>query len=319
MVNPIVPVILSGGSGTRLWPVSRESFPKQLWPLVSDRTLIQETALRAVGEGFAPPIVVCNQEHRFLIAEQLRAAGIPMRASCWSRWAATARPAIAAAAAAGRRGRSGRRAVDDGRRRRDRRHRRRLHAALARRGRGGARRARSSPSACSPTAPETGYGYIELGAAAADGAPGVHARRPLHREAGRGDARRAWSPAGGTCGTPACSCSRRATLLEEMETHAPDVLHAVRRGGRGRDAATSTSSASARPRSPPAPRSASTTRWPSAPTAPPWCRPTSAGRTWEAGARCGNSARKDAAGNVAHGRRAAGGVRATATSAATAC
>ena len=72
----IVPVILSGGSGTRLWPVSRESFPKQLWPLVSDRTLLQETALRAHGDGFAPPVVVCNQEHRFLIAEQLRAVGI---------------------------------------------------------------------------------------------------------------------------------------------------------------------------------------------------------------------------------------------------
>ena len=73
----IVPVILSGGSGTRLWPVSRESFPKQLWPLISDRTLLQETALRArAAMASRPPIVVCNQEHRFLIAEQLRAAGI---------------------------------------------------------------------------------------------------------------------------------------------------------------------------------------------------------------------------------------------------
>src|SRR6185312_16189648 len=72
----VIPVILSGGSGSRLWPVSRESFPKQLWPLVSDRTMIQETALRARGQAFRPPVVVCNQEHRFLIAEQLRLAGI---------------------------------------------------------------------------------------------------------------------------------------------------------------------------------------------------------------------------------------------------
>ena len=50
----IVPVILSGGSGTRLWPVSRESFPKQLWPLISEHTLLQETALRARGDRFAP-------------------------------------------------------------------------------------------------------------------------------------------------------------------------------------------------------------------------------------------------------------------------
>jgi len=47
--HPIVPVILSGGSGTRLWPVSRESFPKQLWPLTSAHSLLQETALRARG------------------------------------------------------------------------------------------------------------------------------------------------------------------------------------------------------------------------------------------------------------------------------
>src|SRR3954470_12507225 len=72
----VVPVILSGGSGTRLWPVSRESFPKQLWPLVTERTMLQETALRGVGPGFAAPVIVSNQEHRFLIAEQSGAAGI---------------------------------------------------------------------------------------------------------------------------------------------------------------------------------------------------------------------------------------------------
>ena len=72
----IVPVILSGGSGTRLWPVSRESFPKQFWPLISERTMIQDTAARAIGPGFAAPVVVCNQEHRFLVAEQMRALGI---------------------------------------------------------------------------------------------------------------------------------------------------------------------------------------------------------------------------------------------------
>ena len=72
----IVPVILSGGTGTRLWPVSRESFPKQFWPLISEHSMIQETARRALGDGFTAPIVVCNQEHRFLAAEQMRTAGI---------------------------------------------------------------------------------------------------------------------------------------------------------------------------------------------------------------------------------------------------
>jgi mannose-1-phosphate guanylyltransferase len=72
----VVPVILSGGSGARLWPVPRASFPTQFGPLISDRSMIQETALRAAGPGFAPPILVCNQEHRFLAAEQMRQAGV---------------------------------------------------------------------------------------------------------------------------------------------------------------------------------------------------------------------------------------------------
>jgi mannose-1-phosphate guanylyltransferase/mannose-6-phosphate isomerase len=72
----IVPVILSGGSGTRLWPLSRKALPKQLLALTGERTMIQQTAGRAQGEGFAAPLVISGQDHRFLIAEQLRAAGI---------------------------------------------------------------------------------------------------------------------------------------------------------------------------------------------------------------------------------------------------
>src|ERR1700760_2045895 len=72
----ITPVILSGGAGSRLWPLSRKALPKQLLPLAGSATMIQETAARASGNGFAPPIVISNQEYRFLIAEQLRAAGI---------------------------------------------------------------------------------------------------------------------------------------------------------------------------------------------------------------------------------------------------
>jgi mannose-1-phosphate guanylyltransferase/mannose-6-phosphate isomerase len=72
-MSRIVPVILSGGSGTRLWPLSREHYPKQLLPLIGERTMIQETALRLDGSSEqAPVLVVCNEEHRFLVAEQLR-------------------------------------------------------------------------------------------------------------------------------------------------------------------------------------------------------------------------------------------------------
>lgn len=69
----IYPVILCGGNGTRLWPLSRTALPKQFLPLVTNKTLFQETLLRLQDlADLAPPLVVCNNEHRFLAAEQLR-------------------------------------------------------------------------------------------------------------------------------------------------------------------------------------------------------------------------------------------------------
>jgi mannose-1-phosphate guanylyltransferase/mannose-6-phosphate isomerase len=68
-----VPVVLCGGSGTRLWPLSRSYLPKQFLPLVSERTMLQETLSRLQGlEGAQAPIAIANEEHRFLVAEQLR-------------------------------------------------------------------------------------------------------------------------------------------------------------------------------------------------------------------------------------------------------
>lgn len=75
--QPVIPVVLSGGSGTRLWPMSREHYPKQLLALSGGgETMLQATLLRVSGlEGLSAPIVVCNEAHRFLVAEQLRRLG----------------------------------------------------------------------------------------------------------------------------------------------------------------------------------------------------------------------------------------------------
>ena len=99
MAANIYPVILSGGSGTRLWPQSRTSYPKQFLPLVSDQSLLQETARRVSDPtAFAAPLMVCNEEHRFLVAEQLREIGIQPSHIVLEPVARNTAPAVAVAA-----------------------------------------------------------------------------------------------------------------------------------------------------------------------------------------------------------------------------
>src|SRR5919109_538486 len=95
----IHPVILSGGSGTRLWPMSRRMLPKQFLPLVSTRTMIQETVSRLAGiADCAPPVVVSNHEHRFLVAEQLAEIGVRPAVQILEPAGRNTAPAVAVAA-----------------------------------------------------------------------------------------------------------------------------------------------------------------------------------------------------------------------------
>ena len=95
----LIPVILSGGAGTRLWPLSRELYPKQFLPLTGERTMIQETALRAVGLASATaPIVVCNEAHRFMVAEQMHQIGAQPQAILLEPVGRNTAPALAVAA-----------------------------------------------------------------------------------------------------------------------------------------------------------------------------------------------------------------------------
>jgi mannose-1-phosphate guanylyltransferase/mannose-6-phosphate isomerase len=94
----ITPVILSGGAGTRLWPLSRELYPKQLLALTSERTMLQETVLRVKGLPVTGPVIVCNEAHRFLVAEQLRQLAIKPIATVLEPAGRNTAPAIALAA-----------------------------------------------------------------------------------------------------------------------------------------------------------------------------------------------------------------------------
>jgi mannose-1-phosphate guanylyltransferase/mannose-6-phosphate isomerase len=99
VVSLLIPVILSGGAGTRLWPLSREMYPKQLLALTGRDTMLQDTARRLAGiTGAQPPIVVCNEAHRFTVAEQIRALGVKPTAILLEPAGRNTAPAVALAA-----------------------------------------------------------------------------------------------------------------------------------------------------------------------------------------------------------------------------
>ena len=160
------PVILAGGSGTRLWPLSRELHPKQFQTLIGDRTMLQHTLARLTGVSREPPVIVCNEEHRFVVAEQCRTHGVTPAAIVLEPAPRSTAPAVALAAfqALGR-GEDPLLLV--------------LAAdahiadvasfeAAVRRAVPPAEQGRLVAFGAEPTSPETGFGYIKRGPAARD-------------------------------------------------------------------------------------------------------------------------------------------------------
>lgn len=92
------PVLLSGGAGSRLWPVSREACPKQFLPLAGEQSMLVDTLLRLQALPAQPPLVVCNDEHRFIVAEQLREAGLEGAEIILEPFGRNTAPAVAVAA-----------------------------------------------------------------------------------------------------------------------------------------------------------------------------------------------------------------------------
>ena len=96
--QPLLPVILAGGAGTRLWPLSREHYPKQFLPLTSSQTMLQQTLARLGGVTAMAPVIVCHHDHRFIVAEQCRALGVEPGAVLLEPVARNTAPALALAA-----------------------------------------------------------------------------------------------------------------------------------------------------------------------------------------------------------------------------
>ncbi len=217
----VIPVILSGGSGTRLWPVSRESFPKQLWPLVSERTMLQETALRAVGPRFGRVMAVCNNEHRFLIAEQLRNAGIEDATIVLEPVGRNSAPAITAAALLAPSPDSilWMMAADAAIESTPALHEALEKAVVA------AKAGKIVTFGMNPHRAETAYGYIEVGAELAE-APGVFALARFVEKPDAATAATLWS-SGKHLWNSGMYVFTAGTLLAEMRRWAPEVLEAV--------------------------------------------------------------------------------------------
>jgi mannose-1-phosphate guanylyltransferase/mannose-1-phosphate guanylyltransferase/mannose-6-phosphate isomerase len=225
--SAIVPVILSGGTGTRLWPLSREGFPKQFWSLVSQRSMIQETAQRALGEGFAPPVLVANESHRFLVAEQIAEIGVKGATILLEPEGRNSGPAIAAAAVLVAETApeavmwilSADHAIKDVPA---------LHAALA--AAAGAARAegRVVTFGMKATSPETSFGYIEMGAPIGE-VEGMGVVRAVARFTEKPDAATAARliADGKHVWNSGMFVATAATLIEELSRHAPEMLEAA--------------------------------------------------------------------------------------------
>jgi mannose-1-phosphate guanylyltransferase / mannose-6-phosphate isomerase len=220
----LFPVILSGGAGTRLWPLSRSSLPKQLLALGGSRTMIQETVLRAALPGAAPPILLCNEAHRFLVAEQMQEIGVTPSAIVLEPVGRNTAPAAAVAALIA--GESDPEAIilllpSDHVVADEEAFRKGVAAAVQ-----AAQAGNIVTFGMKPTAAETGYGYIQCGEALAalDGAFKVRAFKEKP-DAATADA---YVAEGNYFWNSGMFVFRADVMLEEIERHAPDILPAVR-------------------------------------------------------------------------------------------
>ncbi|SDU60425.1 mannose-1-phosphate guanylyltransferase/mannose-6-phosphate isomerase [Desulfobacula phenolica] len=217
----IIPVILAGGSGTRLWPLSRELYPKQLINIYNEHTMLQNTVLRLEGlEMLGSPIVVCNEEHRFMTAEQLRNIEIEPNAIILEPVGRNTAPAIALAALKAMENSDDpillvlpadhvieKIAA--------------FHAAI-KAGLKYAKKDNLITFGIIPDSPETGYGYIKIGEVLETDTGAATIEKFVEKP--DLDTARKYLESGSYCWNSGMFMFRASAIIKELEAHAPDIM-----------------------------------------------------------------------------------------------
>ncbi|MEZ8144191.1 mannose-1-phosphate guanylyltransferase/mannose-6-phosphate isomerase [Enterovibrio sp. FF113] len=215
----MVPVILSGGSGSRMWPLSRKDFPKQFLSLVSDHTLLQDTVLRLPQGAAESPIFICSEDHRFIVKDQLADIHCKARSVLLEPIGRNTAPAVALAALELESMGLGDELMlvlpaDHVIRDKNKFHRA-LEAAEQQ-----AKAGKLVLFGIEPTGPETGYGYVKSGEAL------NHGSFEVDRFVEKPDARTAigYLKSGGYYWNSGMFLFKVSTVLKELQTHTPDII-----------------------------------------------------------------------------------------------